>query len=234
MKNTFEKELDNFEFVLISPKTPENVGLICRALKNFGFKNLKIVGHIDKKRAEITSRKGTEILKKAKVFKNLEEALRNVNLVVGTSRRKRNLAFTFELREVLKLLFYQARRGKVAIIFGREDTGLTDAETQICDFMVKITAHPDFDSLNLSHSLAIFCYELYNFYKKTQSIPKLNLAKRKEIEDFYKIMEESFPALDLKNKTIKIFQRIFKRSGLTKIEVNVLKLFFLKLLKKIK
>ncbi len=234
MKNSSDKKtLENFEFILVHPKTPENIGLVCRVLKNFGFSNLKIIGSIDKKRAQITSRKGIEILKKAQFFESLEEALKDANLVVGTSRRKRDLIFTFELKEVLRLLFYQARRGRVCVIFGREDTGLREDEIELCDFAIKINAHPSFDSLNLSHSVAIMCYELYNFYRTAYTIPKLNLAKRNEIEDLYKILETLFPKLELKPQTVRIFKRIFKRSGLTKTEVNVLKLCFLRMLEKI-
>jgi tRNA/rRNA methyltransferase len=153
----------NVRIVLVRPRDPRNVGAACRAMKCMGITSLAIVpeGLIDPHQARVLAHYAADVLDNAAVFTDVRDAVRDAVLVAGTTRRRgRNRKYFTLFPEQLAEKIAGIAEGTVAILFGNEDSGLTDEELSLCDLAVTIPASPDFPSLNLSHAVQVVCYEI--------------------------------------------------------------------------
>jgi tRNA/rRNA methyltransferase len=151
-------------FVLVRPAVPENVGAAARALKTMGFAQLRIVGsevHREKK-ARILAHASTDILDNATSFPDLDSALADIDFSVGTSakdRHQRRYQLTpAQLRETI--VAKQQIIARVAIVFGCEESGLSNTELARCDALSSIALATDYPSLNLAQAVMLYAYEL--------------------------------------------------------------------------
>jgi len=224
--------LHNFKFILVDPQSPENVGLICRVLKNFNFRELWIKGEVDKNKILKTATGSKDIVENITTVSSLKQALLDVNLVVGTSRRLRKDVFSFNLLHIYRYLLIQARKGKVAVVFGREDRGLTKEEVNLCDFLVKIPTS-SFESLNISHAVSIFCYQLFiaNFFYT--GLPKFSLCRKEDLEYIFSLWEKILFKTDIDKNLMFSLKRIFRRSLLSSKEATNFKLLLKKILERL-
>jgi tRNA/rRNA methyltransferase len=156
--------LKDVRIVLVRPRDPRNVGAACRAMKCMGITQLAIVaeGLLDPRQAAVLAHYATDVLENAMVYSDLRDAIGDAVLVAGTSRRRgRNRKYFSLFPEQLAERVAAAGEGTVAVLFGNEETGLTDEELAVCHVAVSIPASPDFPSLNLSHAVQVVCYEIY-------------------------------------------------------------------------
>ncbi|MFH1234961.1 MAG: TrmJ/YjtD family RNA methyltransferase [Candidatus Diapherotrites archaeon] len=158
--------------VLVGCEYGENLGLVARAMKNFGLKSLALVEpKVDKAGDSAVSRAmhAKEILKKARVFGSLDEALKGVDFAVATTARSSKNEGSGRKAVSLELFAekYRQSNAKIAIVFGRESNGLTNSEIGKCDFIVSIPASREYGVLNLSHAAALVFYELFGKKPKT-------------------------------------------------------------------
>jgi len=157
--------LKNFRIVLVSPLYSGNVGSVCRAMKNMGFANLVIAAPGSPWNFEEAKRMAIhadDIFDKRKEFPTLAEAVADCGLVIGTTARiglYREHAQT--PREFAPRLLAAAEKAKVALVFGREDNGLSNEDIQLCTHMMRIPSTTKYASLNLSQAVMVCCYELY-------------------------------------------------------------------------
>ncbi len=153
----------SIRIVLVRPKDSRNVGGVCRAMKTMGVTALSLVmdGLVDPGQARALAHHAADVLEQAGIFTDLGEAVRGATLVVGTTRRrgKRRKYFTV-FPEQLAERVTTGGGGEVVILFGNEETGLTDDELSLCHLAVTIPSSPAFPSLNLSHAVQIICYEI--------------------------------------------------------------------------
>ena len=155
-------------FVLVKPQLPENIGFSARCLKNFGFSSLDLVNPKESwpnKRAIATSVGAKDILKKTKVFSSVEKAINKYDVVYASSARKRDinkkhLSFNEFIKSIKK-----NKNKKIGIIFGPEASGLSNEDIVNCNYIFKIPVNKKFESINLSHSLIIVCYEIFRSIK---------------------------------------------------------------------
>ena len=150
--------------VLVRPRDSRNVGASCRAMKCMGLTSLAIVtdGLLDPRRARSLAHNATEILENATMHTNLREAIGDAVLVAGTTRRRGRSRKYFSLfPEQLGERIAALPQGTVAVLFGNEETGLTDEELSLCHVAVNIPASPALPSLNLSHAVQVVCYEIF-------------------------------------------------------------------------
>lgn len=149
---------DTLEIVLVQPETPQNVGAVARACRNFGVENLCIVGSpgitLDGA-ARATAHACTDLLDRARCVETLEEALAPHAFVVGTANRvrKTKLPPLKDPRDVLPVLAQASTRGTCAIVFGCESRGLTDVDLARCTLLLRIPTAVDQPSLNLSQAV---------------------------------------------------------------------------------
>jgi tRNA/rRNA methyltransferase len=150
--------------VLVRPKDSRNVGAVCRAMKTMGLTALSIVPDalIDPVQARALAHHAADVLEEAVLFASLPEALGGAALVAGTTRRRgRDRKYFSVFPEQLAERVCGAGGGEVAVLFGNEETGLTDDELSQCHLAVTIPSSPAFPSLNLSHAVQLVGWEIF-------------------------------------------------------------------------
>jgi tRNA/rRNA methyltransferase len=156
--------LNHVTVVLSRPSEPRNIGATCRAMRNAGLDTLIVASgrEIDVSAARPLAVGAVDVLDSMQVVPTLEDAIASSALVAGVTRRtgKRRKTVSFSPWQVAARATAEPR-GPVALVFGNEQSGLSDTELELCHMAVSIPACPDFPSLNLSHAVQIICYELY-------------------------------------------------------------------------
>jgi tRNA/rRNA methyltransferase len=165
-----------FYFILIEPAVPGNIGAAARAIKIMGFRHLYLVrpcDHLDKEAIKM-AHGSADILKSAKIFDSLEQAVSNIDFIIGTSAKKRSahedyLDFS-QLKDIL------IRKGKAinssGIVFGREESGLTNDELKLCDIITYIPMIAEYPSANLAQAVMIYAYILSGLVLKKKERKK--------------------------------------------------------------
>ncbi len=228
-------------FLLVKPQLPENIGFSARGLKNFGFKNLDLVNPKEiwpNKKAIATSVGAKDILKKTKVYSNVKEAINKYDIVYASSARrrdinKRHLSFNQFIESIKK-----NKKKKIGIMFGPEASGLSNDDIAYSNYIFKIPVNKKFESLNLSHSLIIVCFEIFkllkpSFFKKDKDL--IDIASKKKLNTFLDFMEtrldrKGFFIPKEKKKTMLLnLRNIFGRIELSNKELRILSSVFSKL-----
>jgi TrmH family RNA methyltransferase len=245
-------DLSRVRIVLVEPRGAFNIGSVARVMKNMGLEDLALVNpvpfHNDEGyRGAVGAR---SVLNGAKLFTGLTDAVAGSNLVVGTTRRTGKLRkIVCGVRQLPGRVIPMLGKGRVSILFGREESGLTTEEATLCNLLVSITANPDFPSLNLSHAVAIVCYELFSAAVADRG-PRAHgtvrrsggaaaafvqdPASREEIEELLDYIRVSFGEMGFFTKgtpdyVIPLFRRIIGRSLAEREEVNNLSHVFRRL-----
>jgi TrmH family RNA methyltransferase len=229
---------ENVSFVLVEPKEPGNIGTSARAIKNMGFRNLRLVRPPELVRQADEARRlahgSLDVLESAAAFDGFTDAIRDSSLVVGTTRRAgrgRGLFMGFE--EGMKKTASVAKANRVAIVFGREDRGLLNEEAGECAFLVTIPASKGQPSLNLSHAVLIAAYELSRAAKKSEKASekeKSALVGHGELDALFDRASRALKMLDyiprgdrdLEKKMMSNIKHLIGRSGLTDWELKML------------
>lgn len=162
-------KLDDIYIVLCRPDESRNIGSTCRAMANMGMKNLRIVGKkadYDEEKVKTLAIHAFSIWENAIFFDSIEAATKDCYVSAGTTRRRGKKRKEWLLTpDEFSTKVNDIEKGKVAVIFGNERTGLTDEELECCTLGVKVPTDEEFGSLNLSHAVQIICYELYKHLK---------------------------------------------------------------------
>jgi len=155
--------LSNIRIVLIQTSHPGNIGAAARAMKTMGLSDLCLVNpsRFPDPQAEAMASGADDVLRKASVVESLAEAIADCQVIIGTSARsQRTLRWViFEPSDCGKIACEHGAKGKVAIVFGRERTGLTNDELELCHQLVHIPSNPDYSSLNVAAAVQILSYE---------------------------------------------------------------------------
>lgn len=213
--------LSRFRVVLVEPEYEMNLGAVARAMKNFGFSDLRLVnpkcdplGFDSIKFAK----HAREVLEGAKVCKTLSEATRGCKFSVGTTGvLYRHWSETFRspisIRELGKVLLKQ-KEGNIALVFGNEGVGLSEEDISACDLIVTIPANKDYPVLNLSHAVSIVLYEM-SALPVLGFVPAGGEEKERLIETFSALVQR-YAALMRNPRKVKIaFRRMVGKAMLT-------------------
>jgi len=203
---------DRLAVVLASPRNPLNIGAVARAMNNFGFSDLRLVNAYQVAFREARSAVGAAgLLKRAREFRSVAEAIADRSLVVGTTAA-RNREVTHEM---LSLPDAAKRiRGlsssRVAVLFGSEKRGLANEDLSQCDFLVRIPTVPKNPTMNLGQSVALCLYELIRDGKTKRSNRKVTPgAKSADLERLTAILLEALETSEyLKSPSEKSGQRV--------------------------
>ncbi len=168
----------NIIFVLVNPARPENVGFAARAIKTMGFHDLRVVGspEVLTGSARKTAYGSHDLLESARVFSELTKALKDLDLVVGTTAKKRTKRVDYHKPGPLVSLL-QARASvidKCGIIFGSEESGLSTDQLDQCDLVSTIPLKTKYPSLNLAQSVLIYAWELRRITLKEKTVTRPN------------------------------------------------------------
>ena len=150
------------KIVLVNTTHPGNIGAAARAMKTMGLEQLALVAPRHFPSAECTARAAgaDDVLAGATVFPNVEEAVADCGLVFGTSARTRSIAWPEVTPETAAAQIIEHAGSGAAVLFGRESSGLSNEELEICHAMIRIPTNAEFASLNLAQAVQIICYEI--------------------------------------------------------------------------
>lgn len=156
--------LDNIRVVLVGPMYGGNVGSVCRAMANMGLSKLTLVAPrtLDMDEARMMACHATNVLDGRAERATLAEAVADCGLVMGTTVREGLYRqHARGPREWAPKALDLARYGKVALVFGREDKGLSNEELALCTQIIQIPSHPEYPSLNVAQAVLVCCYEIF-------------------------------------------------------------------------
>ena len=226
------KSKKNFSpiIILFEPQLEENIGATARAMLNFNFHNIRIIkkGWKPSKVTFKNSAKADEILKNAKVFNNLEDAINDLHYIFATSNRKRDLnTDVVNLKKGARII-NNYKNFKVGILFGPERSGLTNEAISLCDKIIEIPLNQNFKSLNLAQSVLLVVYELFNLNLCKINSVKKKKTKKKELLIFFKVLQNYlekgnfFKVKEKKKIMMRNIKTIFNKSELTEKEIKIL------------
>lgn len=229
--------LNNIRIVLVRPTHPGNIGAVARAMKNLYLQRLYLVAPDGFPSVEASARAAgaDDLLASAPVCESLDQALDGCHLVIGSSARTRRIEWPeLDPQACGEMLAAAAHRGPVALLLGRERTGLTNEELDRCHFLVHIPTNPDFASLNLAGAAHILGYEIERACARAE-LPPAGARKRtpvpvghEEMARFYRHLQEVLVHvgfLDPKQPRLLMRRliRLFNRTAPNQNEMNMLR-----------
>ena len=245
---------DQVRIVLVNTSHPGNIGGVARAMKNMGLTDLCLVNPVDfpSTHADARASGAADVLRNARVCNTLDEAIGDVQVVVGASARSRHIPWPLmSPRETAAKTRQSIQAGnKVALVFGREDAGLTNEELQRCTAHVHIPTNPDFSSLNLAAAVQVLAYETRVAFlevdeAKVDNVPNADktekgivskwgtdwdyeLVSREELERFFVHLEQTLVDIDFLDpnnpkQLMARMRRLYQRAVPDQMEVNILR-----------
>lgn len=215
--------------VLVGVEGAVNLGFIARTCMNFGVEELYLVNPVASiEEALRYAAKAADFLRKARILDSLPEALKGVDLVAATTAKGYSVGDA--LRQAVPLReFVDMIRGRVehlAVVFGRESTGLTRAELELADVLVTIPADPRYPVLNLSQAVAVVLWELWSSKESlAQNVPPR--ADRREVEEILGLIDNVSSIVlgheDKVKRLHEVWKKVLWRSSLSMYEARLIK-----------
>ena len=232
----------NISFILHKPQLSENIGSSARAIKNFNFKKLIVIDPrpvFPNDKILATSVGAKEIIKKTKVYNNLESAVKKFDYLIATTSRFRNKNIKhITLNELNKINF----KKKIGFIFGSEASGLSNNEISYANCTLQIPTNPNFKSINLSHSIIIIAQVISSIIKlkkiKYSRSKKIKIANKKDLQGMVNLCISNlenrnfFKPIEKKPVMLENLRSIFYKMELSEKEIRILSSVFAGLSKK--
>lgn len=230
---------DRILFAMVETSLPANIGSAARAMKTMGLSRLVLVLPRSFPHAQATALAAgaDDVLNNALVCDALASGLANCRFSLGCTARSRTVGLpVFSLREAAGRLLQEAERGEVAVLFGSERVGLSNADISRCDGAVSIDTDPDFSSLNVAQAVQLMAYELRmealagqpsrlaaSRYEEARDVA----ATLAELEEYFSHLEQALAAIDFyKGRSPRLImqrlRRLFLRATLSQREVQLL------------
>jgi len=238
---------NQIKIVLVEPSHPGNIGAAARAAKTMCIENLVLVNPEDFPSGEARARStgALDVLERAVVCDSLKEAIADCTFVVGASARERGLQCPeITPDKVGAKVWQELEQGNVAIVFGRESSGLTNEELDQCHYLTTIPANWEFSSLNLASAVQVICYEIYSALLKKSSANKSTgndtnndlepdggidpLATVEQLENLFEHMQQVLQEIEFFDpKQPRLLMRrlrhLYSRARPTLVETNILR-----------
>lgn len=224
--------LGRIAVVLVEPQSGGNVGGAARALANMGLSRLVLVAPAGPlgEEARRMAMGGMAILESARVARTLQEAVGEAQLVIGTTRRAgKNRGPLLDVSEAARKAVEAAAAGNdVALVFGREDSGLTTGELDACGLLARIPAAEACPSLNLAQAVLIAAYEVRRAAETTEAGAPRDIAPAREVEGLFRQFGEVLDEIGFLNpqnpeEVMHSLRRLFGRAELDPREVRILR-----------
>ena len=207
--------------------------MAARAMDNFGLSKLSIVNPRDgwpSKKAENSAKHANKIINRVKVYESLEDAVSNHDLVIATSNRKRFL--TKKTYDTFHILLKKIREFRnIAVLFGPENSGLSNQDIRLANFLFTIPTYNTNKSLNLSHAVSVMSYELFqanNTSFKNTSTSNIDKVSKLEFSNFINVLVKDldsrgfFKPIEKKASMIDNIYSIYNKTDLSKKELRML------------
>lgn len=233
-----EQRLSKIRLVMVNTTHPGNIGAAARAIKNMGLSRLVLVDpkEFPSPKAVWRAAGATDVLDDVQVVSTLDEAIQDCGLVIATSARERRIPWPLLTpRECGDRVWAESEHHDIAIVFGREDRGLTNDELQKCNFHVHIPANPEYSALNIAAALQVIVYEIRMSYLNAGAGKPVHFedwdlppAKHKDTEMYFEHLEQTLEKLgfyDPENprQTITRIRRLFSRIRMDQMELSIMR-----------
>ena len=234
-------ESPNLHIVLMATSHPGNIGAAARAMKTMGLSSLRLVRPKLYPCAEASARASgaSDVLAAAGGFDRPDQAVADCGLVLGASARLRSIPWpVVDAREGAGMAAQACADTPVALVFGRERSGLTNDEMERCHTLVNIPANPEYSSLNLAASVQVMSYELRMALMAASAVPTLPAAPDlpvaatgEEMDGLYAHMEQALLEIGFLNpaaprQSLRRLRRLFNRAQLEQAEVHMVRGIF--------
>jgi tRNA (cytidine32/uridine32-2'-O)-methyltransferase len=229
--------LDNIRIVLVNTSHPGNIGGVARAMKNMGLSRLYLVEprQFPDEQADWRAASASDVLQAAVVTSSLDEAVADCQFVVGTSARGRRIPWPLlDPRKCAQRMAVSSDTEQVAVLFGREDRGLTNDELKVCNLHLNIPTSQDYSSLNLAMAVQVVCYEL-RMLLDASGLPVSEddewdtpFTTRENMERFYVHLEQTLTDIEFLDpaaprQLMARLRRLYSRVRLDEMELNILR-----------
>ena len=225
--------LDNVSIILVEPRNPGNIGMVCRAMANFGASELRLVNpcphlHPEARKFAVGA---APLLGQARIFPTLDAALADLQLSFAATRRPGRLrGELFAVDDVAPLLHCLPPQGRLGLVFGREDAGLTTEEVTLCSHAVTIPTCAGLGSLNLAQAVLIFLYALRRpaGQRPSDNAAAAELASQGELEVLFAQIKDVLTRIAYLNPqkpgaVMVPLREIHRRAALSRPELNLLR-----------
>lgn len=211
-----KNHLDNIYVVLVEPKNPGNIGSAVRAMKNMGISRLRLVNPVEFR--DVTEQKkmgyrSQEIIAACQEFTTLNDALADISLAfLATSKRgkwKKDFVYPEKAGEIVAQRF---KKEKIAIIFGREDSGVTVDESQLANYYIIVPTAVTYPSLNLSQAVLLVLYEVYRKTMEPSPLSPPKIAPQRDFDRLYDNIWALMQSLQFREDDKGLFHRSLKRA----------------------
>ncbi|MGD0959049.1 MAG: RNA methyltransferase [Methylomonas sp.] len=229
--------LANFKVVLVETSHPGNIGAVARAMKNMQMDQLRLVTPKHFPHADATARASgaDDVLKTAVIFASLPEAIADCHIVLGASARDRTVSWPWvTARQCAEKWVNPAYPStNIALVFGRENSGLKNHELDLCHYLLRIPCNTAYSSLNLAAAVQVVSYELFvaagtECGSRTADADAAPLANSAQMEAFYKHLQQTIADIGFlhpeRSKSImRRLRRIYCRVQLDTRELDILR-----------
>lgn len=231
-------ELTKVRVVLVNTSHAGNIGSVARAMKTMGMSQLYLVDPVENPVGEARARASgaVDVLESAVKTETLEEAVADCALVVGASARLRSIPWpVVDPRQCAEQVtdMVKGQQQQVALVMGREKSGLSNAELERCNLLVNIPANPDYSSLNLAAATQVLAYEVRMAMLASEGLAVKNqhdspLASADDLEGMYEhfqvaLTEIGFLDPQAPKQLMRRIRRLFNRAGLERNELNIMR-----------
>ncbi|MDC9729440.1 MAG: RNA methyltransferase [Methyloprofundus sp.] len=226
--------LANIRIVLVETSHPGNIGAVARAMKNMCMTELYLVQPKIFPSAEATSRASgaDDLLANAVVCESIQEAVADCEIVIGASARTRSISVPELLpRECAEKIVVEAQNKNIALLFGRENSGLKNHELDLCQSLLSIPSNSEYSSLNLAAAVQVVCYELMvatNIDVSKPKEPENPLASSAQMESFFDHLYQTLDEIGFLNpekstSIMRRLRRLYHRANLDTKELDILR-----------
>jgi TrmH family RNA methyltransferase len=224
--------LSRIRVVLVGTQHPGNIGSAARAMKTMGLNELVLVAPeaFPDPRADALAVGAVDLLEKARVCSTLDEALAGCTRVAATTARQRHIsALGYTPRQWAEQLAASDKAGDIALVFGRERTGLTNEEIDRAQELIHIPTSADYTSLNMASAVQILCYELLLAAGSSPlELPVHEPVDQVEMERFYVHLEDVLAATQFIDRTnprllMRRLRKLYGRAAPDANEMNILR-----------
>jgi tRNA/rRNA methyltransferase/tRNA (cytidine32/uridine32-2'-O)-methyltransferase len=228
--------LSDIEVILCRASEPGNVGAVCRAMKNMGLSRLRLAAPLPLDTELIRKRAvhAWDIWENARFFEDLAEASADCSLLIGTTRRRGHHRKGVSMDPRALAAWLKGQTGRAAIVFGNERTGLEDAELDLCQIASHIPVSDVQPSLNLSHAVQIYAYELSLALEPQDPVKgEWTAMNQAEVSTLVASITDTLANLGFykhpgREEQIRFLRDVISRAGLTDREGRYLKDIFAK------
>lgn len=228
--------LSHFKVVLVETSHPGNIGAVARAMKNMRMDQLRLVSPKCFPHADATARASgaDDVLRAATVFDSLQDAIADCRIVLGASARDRTISWpSLTARQTAEKWGGALPGQNIALVFGRENSGLKNHELDLCHYLLRIPCNSEYSSLNLAAAVQVVCYELFvgsgqEIISKVGDVGEEPLATAEQMEAFYIHLQQTMADIGFlhpeRSKSImRRLRRIFNRTQLDTKELDILR-----------